>query len=398
MRLRLTLLPIAAVAALAGWMVLPTDTTEFRGVPGTVTPNLTTGARGRVILTWLEPEAEGRHALRYAVRTGGRWSAPATIHTGDRFFVNWADFPSLIETADGQWVAHFLEKTEAKPYAYHVRLMTSKNQGRTWTGPVTAHDDPSPTEHGFVAMTPRPGAGADLVWLDGRAMADGGPMAVRTRTLAGNGTLGPETVLDDRSCECCQTAVVRTASGLVAAFRDRTDEEVRDMAVVREVNGKWSAPTVVAADGWVHRACPVNGPSLATDGRRVLLTWYTGVGDTPHVYSVLSEDGGATFGPRLRMDERTTLGRVHSADLGDGTFAVVWLEDAGEGQAVWRIRRTDGRRAGPVRDVATVTRARLAGFPRLTRSGNHLLLGYTASGADGGVRVVRLDLPPLGAR
>ncbi|MEK7380096.1 MAG: sialidase family protein, partial [Gemmatimonadota bacterium] len=144
-----------------GWILAapivgaPSDTLEFKAPTGTVTPNLAVGAGGRTILTWLEPNPSGSAALRFAVRTAGRWSAPATIVENDRFFVNWADFPSLIETADGQWVVHFLEKTEAKPYAYHVRLMTSKDQGRTWSAPSTAHDATSPTEPGVVAMVPR---------------------------------------------------------------------------------------------------------------------------------------------------------------------------------------------------------------------------------------------------
>jgi hypothetical protein len=375
----------------------PSDTLEFKGAPGTVTPNLAVGASGRTILTWLEPNPSGSAALRFAVRTAGRWSAPATIVESDRFFVNWADFPSLIETADGQWVVHFLEKTEAKPYAYHVRLMTSKDQGRTWSAPFTAHDDTSPTEHGFVAMVPRPEAGADLVWLDGRAMGgpEGGPMSIRTRPITSVGKLGTETELDGRSCECCQATMARTPDGLVAAYRDRSEAEVRDIALVRQVGGRWTEPTIVAADGWVHRACPVNGPSLAADGRDVALTWYTGVGDTPHVYTVLSHDGGATFGPRVQVNEGVTLGRVASVGLGDGAFAALWLEDAGEGQAVWRLRRIDrSGRAGPARDVERVTRARLAGFPRIVRSGAEILLTFTASGADGGIRVYRVTPPP----
>lgn len=397
--LRVAPLLIAAGLLSAVPLALGPDVVEFRGPPGTVTPNLAAGANGRTILTWLEPDPSGSATLRFATRTGGRWSAPGTILTSDRFFVNWADFPSLIETADGQWVVHFLEKTEAKPYAYHVRLMTSKDRGQTWSQPFTAHEDKSPTEHGFVAMVPRPGAGADLLWLDGRAMGgpEGGPMGVRTRGLGASGRLEPENELDSRTCECCQATMARTTEGLIAAYRDRSEGEVRDIAVTRQVEGRWTRPTIVAADNWVHRACPVNGPSLAADGRQVALVWYTGVGDAPQVSAVLSTDAGATFGPRVRVNEGTTLGRVHAVALGNGAFAVVWLEDGKDGQAVWKLRRVDqGGRLGPPREVATVTRARLAGFPRLALNGTDLLLTFTASGPEGGVRVLRLPPPPAG--
>ena len=396
------MLPIAlALIALLPLSPSPgTDSVEFRGPAASGKPNLAVGRDGRVILTWLEPTAENRHALKVAVRTGRTWSAPVTVRESDRFFVNWADFPSLVETEDGQWVVHFLEKTVAKPYAYRVMLTVSGDQGRTWSTPFPAHSDGTDTEHGFVSMLPRPGGGTDLIWLDGRKMVSGehGEMTVRTNTLDRRGRLGVEVELDGRSCECCQARLVRTRTGLLAAYRDRSATEVRDIALVRQVNGKWLAPQVVAPDGWEHRACPVNGPALTAQGDHVSLTWYTGVNDQPRVYLAQSSDGGATFRPRVRIDEGQTLGRVDATSLEDGAVVVVWLESAGEADAQWRIRRveTDGR-VGPSRLVATVSRARLAGFPRIVRSGMDLLVAMTASGDQGGVRVHRLE-PPSPAR
>jgi len=394
------MLPIAlALTALLSLSPSPgTDSVEFGGPAGSGKPNLAVGRDGRVILTWLEPTAENRYALKVAVRTGRTWSAPVTVRESDRFFVNWADFPSLVETEDGQWVVHFLEKTVAKPYAYRVMLTVSGDQGRHWSTPFPAHADGTDTEHGFVSMLPRPGGGTDLIWLDGRKMASAehGEMTVRANTLDRRGRLGVEVELDGRSCECCQARLVRTRTGLLAAYRDRSATEVRDIALVRQVNGKWLAPQVVAPDGWEHRACPVNGPALTAQGDHVSLTWYTGVNDQPRVYLAQSSDGGATFRPRVRIDEGQTLGRVDATPLEDGAVAVVWLESAGEAEAQWRIRRveTDGR-VGPSRLVATVSRARLAGFPRIVRSGMDLLVAMTAIGdqGGGGVRVHRLEAP-----
>lgn len=387
---------MAAVLLLLVALALPPDTLEFAGPPGSGKPHLAAGAGGRVIATWLEPATGERHALRFAVREAGRWSAPGTIRESDRFFVNWADFPSLVETEDGQWVTHWLEKTAAKPYAYHVMLSVSRDRGRTWGEPFPAHSDRSETEHGFVSMLARPGGGVDIVWLDGRNMTgeERGDMTVRTVTLDRSGTLGPETELDARSCECCQTRVTRARTGLVAAWRDRSAGEVRDIAVSREVNGRWSAPVVPAADGWEHRACPVNGPALVADGDRVTLAWYTGVNDQPRVWLAQSTDGGRTFGRRVRLDQGRTLGRVDALPLPGGRTLVASLETAGDAEADWRVRVVgpDGR-AGPARTVARVSRARLAGFPRMAWTGREALIGITETGDRGGVRIYRLDLP-----
>lgn len=386
---------------LLGALALAPDSVEFAGPPGSGKPNLAVGRDGRVILTWLEPTTANRHALRFAVRAGGQWSAPATIRESDRFFVNWADFPSLVETADGQWVVHWLEKTVAKPYAYHVMLSVSRDQGRTWGTPFTVHRDQSDTEHGFVSMVPRPGGGVDVVWLDGRNMTgeERGDMTVRTVSLDRQGRLGAELELDPRSCECCQARIARTSEGLIAAYRDRSPAEVRDIAVVRQENGKWAAPVVPAADGWEHRACPVNGPALVAEGNRVTLVWYTGVGDKPSVYMVKSADGGRTFGPRARVDEGSTLGRVDAVPVGGGRTLIAWLESVGQANAEWRVRLAgaDGR-LGPARPVVRVDRARLAGFPRLAWTGTEALVGVTATGDQGGVRVLRVPLPAAPAQ
>ena len=57
--------------------------------PGSLAPNLFTTGDRRVLLSWVEPVGEGRHALRFAARAkGGPWSEPLTIAEGTGWFVN----------------------------------------------------------------------------------------------------------------------------------------------------------------------------------------------------------------------------------------------------------------------------------------------------------------------
>ncbi|MGH7562178.1 MAG: sialidase family protein [Gemmatimonadales bacterium] len=368
---------------------------ELSGAPGSRSPFVFASPGGTVLASWLEPAGDGRWSLRVAERDAQRWSAPRTVVTSDRLFVNWADFPSVVELADGRWVAHWLEKTAARAYAYHVRLATSADRGATWSAPVTPHRDTSPTEHGFVSMVPGPRGGADLIWLDGRDFEGTerrGAMRLYAGGLGADGRPAAEAVLDARACECCQTALARTDRGLIAAWRDRSEGEIRDVAVSRLVNGRWTEPVIPHPDSWEFRACPVNGPQLAADGRRVALAWYSGAG-APGVYLTLSGDGGATFGPRLRLDDGNPLGRLEVLMLPEGSVVVFWLETTGE-TAEWRARRygPDGSR----RDHWTVTgtsRLRDAGFLRAAAGAGGVFVGWTAGGATGGVRIARQSLP-----
>ncbi|HEY9503080.1 MAG TPA: hypothetical protein VIR01_15705, partial [Pyrinomonadaceae bacterium] len=73
-------------------------------------PDLTTTPDGRIILSWVEKLDAKRYALRTAVRDQKGWSATRTVAEGDNWFVNWADFPSVIGLNDGSLAAHWLVK------------------------------------------------------------------------------------------------------------------------------------------------------------------------------------------------------------------------------------------------------------------------------------------------
>jgi hypothetical protein len=371
---------------------------EFSGPPGSAKPFLTATPSGGLLATWFEPRDSGRFALRIASRRDGRWSAPATVVLRQNFFVNWADFPSAIESLDGRWIVHWLEKTAAKSYAYHIRVSVSADRGASWSEPVTPHSDSSATEHGFVAMLPRPAGGADLIWLDGRQTGSGangqrGSMALAAGSIDKRGEIGADAIIDPRVCDCCQTALARTAAGLIAVYRDRSDAEVRDIAVMRQVNGQWTQPRPMAVDGWVYRACPVNGPAVAASGQQVAVAWYTGAEDTPRVKLARSGDAAASFARPLRVDDGAPLGRCEVELFPDGSVLVLWLERVAD-RAEWRGKRIgpDGRiQARWTLGEAAATRE--AGFARAARVGQELYVAWTAPGPQGGVRIHRLSRP-----
>src|SRR5918997_1373150 len=218
---------------------------------------------------------------------------------------NTADAPAARATPGPQaaLAVHWLVKSGAGTYAYDVNVARSKDGGKTWGRAVVPHTDGTKTEHGFVSLLPLPDGRLGAVWVDGRALKDlkeeheeQGPLPVsmqlRYAAIDEHGKLSDEAVLDERICECCQTAAVMTADGPVAAYRDRSDEEVRDVHLVRRQPGGWGAPRAVHEDRWQVKACPVNGPQLAAEGRRVALAWFTGEGDRPRVQVALSSDAG----------------------------------------------------------------------------------------------------------
>jgi hypothetical protein len=220
--------------------------------PGSAEASLATTADGRVLLSWLETLDGGRHALRFSERrSGSPWSAPRTIASGAGWFANWADFPRMAALADGTLLAHWMERNPAGgTYQYDVRLVRSTDGGATWSAPVSPYADRTPAEHGFVSFAPVDERRLGVLFLDGRATArEHGAMTLRFATWGRAGEPSPDALVDERVCDCCQTALAHTRRGLVAAYRDRSPGEVRDVAVRRLESGRWSEPVHPGGEG-----------------------------------------------------------------------------------------------------------------------------------------------------
>lgn len=213
-------------------------------------PSIARGEDGRTRITWIERLGARRAAVRLATLDGERWTGAATVAESDDLFVNWADFPSVAAGQDGTVAVHWPEKLEAGTYAYGVRVACSRDGGRTWSEPFWLHDDTSANEHGFASLVPW-GGGFAAVWLDARPSDRPGDMALRARTIDAEGRRGGEIVLDPRVCECCCTAAAAAGGALLAVYRDRSDDEVRDLSIARAFGPEpAAAPRALHADGW----------------------------------------------------------------------------------------------------------------------------------------------------
>ena len=359
------------------------------------------GADGAAHLSWLEPDEGDSYALRVASMTAAGWGQARTVEVSDGFFVNWADFPSVASTADGTLWAHWLQRGEAGGYDYGVRVVRSTDGGESWSEPWTPHDDASPTEHGFVSILPVGASEVGMLWLDGRQYVDGAhgaateEMTLRYRSASGDGGSGPETLVDGRVCDCCQTDAAMTAAGPVAVYRDRTEAEIRDIYVTRWVDGAWTEGAAVHDDGCEIAGCPVNGPAVAALDREVAVAWFTGAGDVPRVKVSFSSDAGATFGAPVVVDDGNPVGRVDVLYLDAGRALVSWLEQTGPETAAIRVREV--RADGEASDSGTLSEsssARASGFPRMAPApGGGVLVAWTDVSAEASrIRMVRLDL------
>lgn len=369
-------------------------------------PNLVASAAG-LYLSWLEPTDGDRHALRFARWEGDGWGEPGQVMDRTDLFVNWADFPAFTALEDGTLAAHWLEKSGPGPYSYDVRMALSHDGGRSWGEDIIPHRDGVQAEHGFVSLLAMDGE-LGVSWLDGRETVNGAPMTVRYTTLSADGELGAPALLDASVCDCCQTGIARTSAGPIVAYRDRTEDEVRDIYVVRQVDGEWTDPQVVHEDGWVIPGCPVNGPSIDASEQEVAVAWFTGApldadaareeirqaGSEGRVQAAFSSDGGATFSDPIRVDDGAAMGRVELVLLDDGTAMVVWLERV-DGAAEIRARRVNREGVGTATSITSTAAERASGFPHIARWEDRLFFAWTEGGDQRRVRTAAAPLPPM---
>jgi hypothetical protein len=344
--------------------------------------------RDGVLLSWLEPIAgTDRVALRLSRFANDQWSPARTILERNDLFVNWADFPSVVEDAKGALFAHWLQKSGKGTYSYDVMMAASTDGGATWGRPFLLNRDGKQAEHGFVSLAPLPDGGVGATWLDGRNMTAGeghdhGDMGIRYAEVDANGNLRDEVVLDDRTCECCTTGMTISATGPVIVYRDRSADEVRDIAWVAKTAGGWTAPKLVHSDDWKINACPVNGPQIDAIGSCVATAWFTAAQDQQRAFIAFSEDGGASFGKAIRFDDGKPIGRLDVVLLDEEHALVTWLEQTATGGEIRARRITRDGAIEPSMKIADSSTARAAGFTRIARQGREVFFAWTEQSAD----------------
>lgn len=341
-------------------------------------PYLFTDKNGIVYLSWIETTKE-KNTLKFSLLTEDTWSQPGTIASGKDWFVNWADYPMIASDGDNSLIAHFLHQNG---YAYDIKLITSDNGGQSWSDSRILHDDGKKAEHGFVSMVPYK-EHYFISWLDGRNASvehgsgheEGhhGQMTIRAAIVNKQGGKVSEWELDNTVCDCCQTSATHTTNGPVVVYRDRSDEEIRDISIVRLVNGNWTQPKTIFPDQWKISGCPVNGPRSDAAGNTLAIAWFSSPGAKARVSIIFSADGGESFDKPIRVDEGNAIGRVDVVMLDENSAMVSWMEGA-----VIKAARVykDGKK-DPSIIISSSSGSRSSGFPQMTKSGNKIVFAWT---------------------
>jgi dipeptidyl aminopeptidase/acylaminoacyl peptidase len=372
----------------------------FPGGAGSAQPRFAAASDGTPVLSWLEPAGEAV-ALRYATYQAGTFAAPREVTSGEDLFVNWADLPSVQPITTDVWAAHWLKLAPDSAGAYHVATAVSADGGRTWSAPVQLNDDNAIAEHGFVELF----AWNDRIaafWLDGRQLAEWSfdepdallGTSLRFAQLDYSGAVVAREIVDELVCDCCQPDRAMASAGPIVAYRDRTPEELRDIAVRRYADGRWQEPVAAGADGWHIEGCPLNGPAIAAAGDRVGVAGFTAANDNARVRFAWSRDGAASFEPAVDLDAAGSFGQVGLLLDDAGTAIVTWWRAAADGGTDLALRTVaaDGS-LGELRVVAHSATGQPVDVPQIIRAGDDVLVAWTSLDGAGAVHVLLVPDP-----
>ncbi|MDA7557818.1 sialidase [Flavobacteriaceae bacterium] len=349
-------------------------------------PNLHHSETGDLYLSWVESYDANNNALRLSKISNKGWSNPKLIAQGQNWFVNWADFPAIVTFGESNIAAHYLEKSADDTYAYDVKLIQSTDGGESWQKSFKPHNDNTNTEHGFVSKLAVDNDTYIAAWLDGRqhALAEidstiNKRMTLRSALINSKGTLLEEHLIDDSVCDCCQTDIAMTKEGPIVVYRNRTDNEIRDIYYSKKVHNLWTEPKPIFNDNWTIAGCPVNGPAISAKDNKVVVSWFTMANDIPKVNIAFSNNNGSTFNEPIEIISNSTMGRLDVELLNNGNAIVSSMNNnLGTSEILLHYVTPQGKVLEPL-IVSETTNTRSSGFPRMAIHDNKIYMAWTST-------------------
>ena len=339
---------------------------------------------GNLSLTWISSDQDMNANLNFRQFVDDKWTDSKTFANGSDWFVNWADFPTHAISGD-RILTSYLKKSASGTYTYDVFLNLRDLSGVKIKEDFILNTDGFKAEHGFVSIVAKDKEGFFVTWLDGRNTVEEDlegnpkPMTIRFAEITNTGDIINETELDSSVCDCCQTSITHTDKGPLVVYRDRSEKEVRDIYMTRNIDDVWEAPIPVYNDGWVIYGCPVNGPKVVSYENSIAVSWFTVYDSKPTVNLSFSKFFGASFDEPIKINDHNAIGRVDVAFLNEKEVIVSYMEGDDDGTYL-RIKKVslDGKVSKSI-TISKIDGGRSTGVPQLEILNDEIFIVWTVS-------------------
>jgi len=338
-------------------------------------PNLFTSLDGTTYLSFISTDLSSEESKLYFSTLdldNLKWNKPSLINSSADWFVNWADFPRITANNLNGLSVHYLQKSGEDTYSYDIKVMNSSDGGANWSKPLKLHTDNTKTEHGFVSTI---NYNNDFLstYLDGRqnelAKHDKGikpQMTLRSTSYNVDGEILMDKLIDDRVCDCCQTDLGITKSNIpITVYRDRSENETRDIYYSFFKDSNWSIPAVVNNDKWIISGCPVNGPAISTFKNSSSVVWYTEEEGESKLKIAFSENIINGFDDPILINANDPLGRVDIEMISETSSLISYMDIVDEKAyiKVQKINSITGNSKFII--IEEISNTRASGFPKI---------------------------------
>lgn len=338
-------------------------------------PNLYTSINGDTYLSFISTSDTSELSKLYFSKlelNNLEWNTPSLINSSTDWFVNWADFPRITTNNQKGISVHFLEKSSSETYSYDIKVMNSKDEGNSWNNPMKLHNDNTKTEHGFVS-TINYNNNFLSTYLDGRQneLAKENKnlkpqMTLRATSYNIDGVILMDELIDNKVCDCCQTDIALTSDNSpITVYRDRSNNETRDIYYSYYKNSKWSNPLPVFNDNWIIGGCPVNGPAISTFNNSSSLIWYTEIDGESKIKIAFTDDITKGFDDPILINANNPLGRVDIEMINENSSIISYMDYIND-KAYLKLQKID--RYTDINKsiiIDEISNTRSSGFPKI---------------------------------
>src|SRR5207237_9165965 len=177
---------------------------QLASQPGSNGVQLTTSKKG-VLASWIDSDSD-EPTLKFAERTAAGWTQPVKVASGEDWFITEADTPSVLRLSNGTLVGDWMQSSSDEFEASNLRLVYSKDNGKTWSKSFLPHHDGTITQHAFATLFELANGNLGVVYLDGRLTVkdrEHGPMTLRYGAYNAAWTQVSDRAIDEKVCDCC---------------------------------------------------------------------------------------------------------------------------------------------------------------------------------------------------
>ena len=350
-------------------------------------------AEGRLWVTGLDER--GRLFVRSTDDLGRRWSPDVLPDIGnDVVAADGESRPKLAVGPEGRLVLAY-NRPLGRAYTGEVRLIESIDGGRSWSEPITVHQDRQPIAHRFESIAFDAQGNLHVWWIDKRdqvTAGQAGASVYRAVRLRGSDRFGADQPVAAGSCECCRIALLPEGEdGVAALWRHVFPGSERDHAFLRTradgPDAVPASPVRASLDRWRLQACPHHGPGLApAQGGGYHAVWFAERDGTQSAWLGRLDARGAPAGPPIALPDAMA---EHADVAAIGTrVAVVWRSFDGRRTRLRAWESSDGGRRFTLRELADTPLSN--DHPRLARLGERWVVVWRTA------REIRIEtlLPP----